>query len=300
MTTVSTGSTTVTATYDALGRMVENNAGGSYSEFIYGPVGGKLAKVNGLTLVNAFVALPSGGEAIYNSSGVLARYRHSDWLGNARLTSTGTQTLYSSSAYASFGEQYAPPNPADSSYTGQDQDTVSSLYDFPARRQSPSQGRWISPDPLGLGAVSPTNPQTWNRYAYVANNPLSFVDPLGLQLIGPVRCDTSGPNTCPGGGIDSGAIYPDMSFSLAVYGWTGHEGAFGPIAWLLYGQDNGPYWDYLNYMMSWARGRTRPNPNYILQRTYDCFAPGDGFRSSNYSLEGPSGVDTSNAVITEH
>jgi len=37
------------------------------------------------------------------------------------------------------------------------------------------------PDPAGLAAVDLTNPQTWNRYAYVANSPLSNVDPLGLD-----------------------------------------------------------------------------------------------------------------------
>ena len=36
------------------------------------------------------------------------------------------------------------------------------------------------PDPPGLAAVDLTNPQTWNRYAYVANNPLSNIDFLGL------------------------------------------------------------------------------------------------------------------------
>ena len=175
------GGTTVTNTYDALGRMVENNAGGAYSEFVYGPTGVKLAKVNGTTLIKAFVALPGGAKAIYNSTG-LAYYRHSDWLNSSRLTSTQARGLYSSSAYAPFGEQYATAGTADSSFTGQDQDTVSTLYDFPARRQSPSQGRWVSPDPAGRGAVNLANPQSWNRYAYVLNNPLALTDPAGLSV----------------------------------------------------------------------------------------------------------------------
>jgi RHS repeat-associated protein len=180
MLTVNTGSAIVTATYDALGRMVENNAGGNYTEFVYGPTGAKLAKVNGTTLIKAFVALPGGAKAIYNSTG-LAYYRHSDWLGTSRLTSTASRTMYSSSAYAPFGEQYATSGTADASFTGQDQDTVSSLYDFPARRQSSSQGRWISPDPAGRRAVTLANPQSWNRYAYANNNPLALTDPTGLD-----------------------------------------------------------------------------------------------------------------------
>lgn len=182
MLTVSTGSATVTAIYDAQGRMVENNAGGSYSEFVYGPTSAKVAKCNGQTLVKAFVALPGGAKAIYNSSG-LAYFRHSDWLGSSRLTSTAAKptSMYSSTAYAPFGEQYATAGTADASFTGQDQDTVDSLYDFLARRQSPSQGRWISPDPAGRGAVILTNPQSWNRYAYALNNPLALIDAMGLR-----------------------------------------------------------------------------------------------------------------------
>ncbi len=42
------------------------------------------------------------------------------------------------------------------------------------------------PDPAGLAAVDLTNPQTWNRYAYVANNPLSTVDPLGMYCALPL------------------------------------------------------------------------------------------------------------------
>ena len=176
----------LTAIYDALGRMVENNAGGSYTEIIYGPTGKKLATANGTTLIKAFIALPGGAKAIYNSTG-LAYYRHSDWLGSSRLTSTATRptSMYSSTAYAPYGEsqQSQTSGTADASFTGQDQDTVSNLYDFPARRYSPSQGRWTSPDPAGLSAADSTNPETWNRYAYVGNNPLSFIDPLGLAWL---------------------------------------------------------------------------------------------------------------------
>jgi RHS repeat-associated protein len=209
MSTVNTGSATVTAIYDALGRMVENNAGGSYTEFIYGPTGVKLAQVNGSTLIKAFVALPGGAKAIYNSTG-LAYYRHSDWLGSSRLTSTASRAMYSSTAYAPFGEQYANNGTTDASFTGQDQDTVGSLYDFPARRQSPSQGRWISPDPLGRGAVTLANPQSWNRYAYVNNNPLQIVDPNGTTNVMPIPCDAlqsgcqNGPPGTAGGGGSGG------------------------------------------------------------------------------------------------
>jgi RHS repeat-associated protein len=74
----------------------------------------------------------------------------------------------------------------DGSFTGQTQDVVqgqTGIYDFLFRQHASSQGRWLVPDPAGLAAVDPTNPQTWNRYAYVANNPLSNIDPIGLKVV---------------------------------------------------------------------------------------------------------------------
>jgi RHS repeat-associated protein len=115
---------------------------------------------------------------VYNAAGQFNFY--SDHLGSFRFASSySNRTMYFDLAHAPFGEPYATSGSTDFSFTGQRQDTVAGLYDFPAREYS-IQGRWTSPDPAGLAAVDPSNPQSWNRYAYVLNNPLRLVDPTGL------------------------------------------------------------------------------------------------------------------------
>src|SRR5207248_10237698 len=126
----------------------------------------------GQTLVNAFVKLPGGGRAVYNSSGV-AYYRHGDHLGSSRLATTPSRTKYYDVAYAPYGEDYnGSGTTPDLAFTDQNQDTVSggssaNLYDFMMREYRTAHGRWTSPDPAGLAAVDPSNPQSWNRYGYV-------------------------------------------------------------------------------------------------------------------------------------
>ncbi len=135
--------------------------------------------MSGQTLQKAFCPLPGGSTAVYTSSG-LAYYRHADWLGSSRFASTPSRTKYFDVAYAPYGEDYADSGTTDLSFTGQNQDTVSGMYDFLYREYHANSGRWIQPDPAGLGAAKPSNPQSWNRYAYVGNSPLTAVDPLGL------------------------------------------------------------------------------------------------------------------------
>jgi RHS repeat-associated protein len=129
----------------------------------------------------AFIPLPGGGTAVYTSTG-LAYYRHTDHLGSSRLATTPSHALYSATAYAPFGEPYKQAGTTDLSFTGQDQDTASGMHDFLARKYNPVSGRWLSPDPAGLSQVDPTNPQTWNRYAYVGNSPLNLIDPFGGRI----------------------------------------------------------------------------------------------------------------------
>ena len=161
--------------------------------------------MNGTTLSKAFVPLPGGGTAVYVLSGI-SYYRHSDWLGSSRLASTPSRGLYSSTAYAPFGEPYAAAGTADASFTGQNSDTVSSLYDFTFRKESSSQGRWISPDPSGLAAVDLTNPQSFNRYTYALNKPLTYTDPSGLNVVScflfGIGCDDGG----GGGGSEGNGV----------------------------------------------------------------------------------------------
>ena len=145
---------------------LEKNVSGAYTQIVYGPGGGKFAVMSGQTLQQAFIPLPTGAKAVYKSYG-LAYYRHHDHLGSSRLATSPSRTMCSSTAYAPFGETHAQTGTTtDVSFTGADQDTASGMDDFLERRYNPTAGRWLSPDPAGLGAVDPTNPQTWNRYAY--------------------------------------------------------------------------------------------------------------------------------------
>jgi RHS repeat-associated protein len=143
----------------------------------------KLAVLQNTTvLLKATFPLPGGATAVYDSGG-FAYFRHPDWLGSSRLATQWDHTIYAKEAYAPIGEPYNESDRQDRSFTGQDQDTVSTgtgLYDFLYRRYHPVQGRWISPDLAGLAAVDPANPQTWNRYAYGLNRPLALIDPTGL------------------------------------------------------------------------------------------------------------------------
>jgi len=174
------GSNGTCLTYDALGRMVEKSVNNIYTEVLYSPVG-KTAVMSGQTSSGAYFPLPGG--AIFNQLGTGSRYFwHKDWLGSVRFASSiGNRASYFDRAFAPFGETYNNFGATTgNSFTGDTQDTISGTYDTPNRELNPSQGRWISPDPAGLGAVDLGNPQTWNRYAYVTNNPTSYRDPLGL------------------------------------------------------------------------------------------------------------------------
>ncbi len=185
-------------TYDASSRMVEKNIAGTYSEIEYSPVG-KVAVMNGGTQAQGYVRLPGG---LVLSPSPADTFWHTDWLGSARLASSASQrTITFDRAFAPFGEMYntVTGGTANPGFTGDTQDTVSGTYDTENRELNPNQGRWISPDPAGAVAANATNPQSWNLYSYVLNNPANAVDPDGLDC---ATADEHGvtinPGDCPG------------------------------------------------------------------------------------------------------
>ncbi len=220
----------VNVTYDALGRMVEENENGTYTEFQYSPTGFKMQDMNGQASIDGFVPLPGGAMAVWGPN----YYRHSDWIGSGRLASnwTGGQMVYDL-AYGPFGEPYAQSGSTVPNFTGMDQHTAANVYDFPMREYG-IQGRWPSPDPAGVAAVDPTDPQTWNRYAYVRNSPLEMIDPLGLDGATTTPCPpgsspnevctvvtvTANPNGGSAGGSNLEFWISYLMYMGSIAGWT--------------------------------------------------------------------------------
>ena len=109
---------------------------------------------------------------IFDRTGSLANTKRHDYLpfGEELSAGTGVRT----------GVQgYSVADGIRQKFTQKERDTETGLDYFLARYYANAQGRFTSPDPL-LASGRPANPQTWNRYAYVLNNPLKFVDPNGL------------------------------------------------------------------------------------------------------------------------
>ena len=221
--------TATTETYDALNRRVEQLNSGAYTEILYAPSGAKLALMNGQTVAKMFVSLPGGATAVYAGTS-LSYYRHPDWLGSSRVASTTSQAVYYDGSYAPFGESYNESGTTDRSFTGQNQDLgATDLYDFPNREHSAIEGRWVSPDPAGLDAVDPTMPQSWNRYAYVGNNPLGYTDPSGLFIEAAGPGSAAGPiGTIIGGLIDLGEL---LGALFGLFGGGSSQPTFSTTVW---------------------------------------------------------------------
>ena len=106
-------------------------------------------------------------------------YYHTDFLGSVVAATDESGTLLWRESYRPFGERIDREVSTKENtpfYTGKPHDDDTGLSYFGARDHDPIVGRFLGIDPVD---VDPANLHSFNRYAYVNNNPYRYVDPDG-------------------------------------------------------------------------------------------------------------------------
>jgi RHS repeat-associated protein len=177
-----TGGGGATMSYDPLGRLSETNISAAVSRYAYDG-SDIIAEYNaGGALLRRYVFDPSSGGPLNwyeGSGGSDIRYLLTDERGSVMGVTDAAGVLLAANAYDEFGIPDSA-NLGSLQYTGQRWLGAGSVYQFPARGYSPRTGRFLQTDPAGFGAGD------MNLYAYVANDPLNFVDPSGLAGCRPI------------------------------------------------------------------------------------------------------------------
>jgi RHS repeat-associated protein len=170
----------VTYTYDGDGRRVQKSNGTIYW---YGMGSDPLNETDltGATTNAAFKEF-----VFFNGKRIARRdylnnvnYYFADHLGTARVVTNSSGAILDDSDFYPFGGERPILSSSGNNYkfTGKERDSESGLDNFGARYNSSSLGRFISPDESKYS--SKLDPQSWNLYSYVGNDPLGRIDPDG-------------------------------------------------------------------------------------------------------------------------
>jgi RHS repeat-associated protein len=198
--------------YDAENKQVQvNNASGIVGQYYYDGDGKRVKKVVPSTSETTIFVYDAGGKMVAEYSTVTASqseakisYLTNDHLGSPRITTDGNGAVVSRRDFMPFGEEIARANNGSDSvrqkFTGYERDGETGLDYAKARMFGSGLGRFTSPDPYNIIFESQIEkdkaqekliaylkqPQQWDRYVYVANNPLNYTDPTGeiLELTG--------------------------------------------------------------------------------------------------------------------
>lgn len=155
----------------------------------------------------------AGGRRVATLASGALTYHYWDHL-SIRASADAQGNPVRSYTHYPFGETAVETGPSGKwKFTSYERDAESGLDYANARFHSPALGRFMSLDPLpSLGG----NPQLLNRYPYVGNDPINFIDPTGARGCDPstTDCYNPGPNfvclldslgDCAGGDIFGGS-----------------------------------------------------------------------------------------------
>jgi len=255
---VNNGSQAMGYLYDAAGRRVAKGTITSWScdptnnftettRYILGPNGEQMTEmaVSGGTETWVHTNVPAGDlVATYMNDGQGPHFRIADWLGTTRVqtNSAGSTELLCQSL--PFGDPATPCTVAPGTeefFTGYERDPESGNDFAQARHYASGVGRFLSPDPSGLYYADPANPQSFNLYAYVRNNPLSNIDPSGLYCQWSDGSVDSSPQDggatyeeCVGDPNNEGTWIEETTVTVRPDGNSGCTGMCGedPMQWL--------------------------------------------------------------------
>ncbi len=174
-----------TYSYDGSGLRVKKQAGSTTTVYLFSGTKVIAEYENGAALgAPTREYIYSGVQMLAKIEGGTTTYYHADHL-SARLMTDGTPgsptfgEKNGERGHYPFGETWYETGSGTTKwkFTTYERD-AESLNDYAMARYHINRiGRFSSPDPI---AGSIADPQSLNRYAYVRNDPVDFVDPLGL------------------------------------------------------------------------------------------------------------------------
>ena len=195
MVNFASGSTSAAYSYDCKGLRVKKVLGAATTVYVFsGPK--VIAEYANGSLSKEYVY--SGQALLATIAGGVTTYHQADVL-SPRLSTNSSGVKAGEQGHFPFGESwYAANTTTKWQFTGYERDSESGNDYAMARYDVNRIGRFSSPDPLSR---SGGDPQSWNRYAYVENDPVNATDPSGLLMCtsDPCRPGDSGYAGDPGG-----------------------------------------------------------------------------------------------------
>jgi RHS repeat-associated protein len=176
--------------------------------YLYTPEGKQAGKYQPAWGQNGSQAFLQGQVNVYFAGKLIqeqGQWVMTDRLGSVRLRQAAT---WERSNYQPYGAEVTPTNDQKTKFATYFRDSAG--LDYAGQRYySNVMGRFLTPDPAGMRAADPSDPITWNRFAYANGDPLNYYDPEGMFGICPTGTHP-GPDgkTCVGGPETGGSSPP--------------------------------------------------------------------------------------------
>jgi RHS repeat-associated protein len=160
--------------YDGLGRRIQRTTSASANErYVYDGNDVLLDLNADWSVATTYLSRPGIDNHLRQTSATTGvSYYLTDHLGSTSALTDAAGNIVEQISNDSFGNGPGITRTR-YGYTGRERDPDTGFYYYRARFYDPQVGRFISEDPLGLSGGL-------NTYAYVENDPIGAVDPLGL------------------------------------------------------------------------------------------------------------------------